>query len=388
MTDSAGSVTGKRIILEIVREMRDGLHPLLYSRVAPGLYCVYLHPEDFSRLEGLVPRIRIEAQRALAEEMQRLNEPQRSSALRWFVAEESAPPIEVPAAGWEIQLEPDRDDEVGRGSFVILSRLTLPALPQFEGGVATTKVFKTVVSGSTRTKTEQVFASLPAVASAPIAQASIAQAPISPAPASGQQVPPSPPRAYFDAPASSAAVFQATPSETATGPVAPATGDDRPSRGLAQITVQDARGHRVFVMDKQDIKIGRGGQFRIVDLQLDGPTRISRVHARIRRDDQGRFFIKDLSEWGTTVNGERLKRGVIKDGDAVREIDVEAELPPRARIGLADTLFMDFAATPQTAAVTTSTATAPQTETESPAEQPAPDASRPASGEVIIGASA
>ena len=75
MNEPRGSVTGKRIILEIVREMREGLHPLLYSRVAPGLYCVYLHPEDFARIEGLVPRIRAEAGRALSEELSRLNAP-------------------------------------------------------------------------------------------------------------------------------------------------------------------------------------------------------------------------------------------------------------------------------------------------------------------------
>ena len=74
MNEPRGSVTGKRIILEIVREMREGLHPLLYSRVAPGLYCVYLHPEDFARIEGLVPRIRAEAGRALSEELSRLND--------------------------------------------------------------------------------------------------------------------------------------------------------------------------------------------------------------------------------------------------------------------------------------------------------------------------
>ena len=75
MNEPRGSVTGKRIILEIVREMREGLHPLLYSRVAPGLYCVYLHPEDFARIEGLVPRIRAEAGRALSEELSRLMAP-------------------------------------------------------------------------------------------------------------------------------------------------------------------------------------------------------------------------------------------------------------------------------------------------------------------------
>lgn len=348
MTDSHGTITGKRIILEIVREMREGLHPLLYSRVAPGLYCVYLHSEDFSRLEGLVPRIRAEAQRALAEEMRRLNEPPRPPGLRWFVAVEPAPPIEVPAQGWEIQIEPDRDDEVTPGTFVILSRLTLPALPQFEGGAATTKVFKTVVAGETRTKTEQVFQTArpqpqpPMVFAVPDLASTPAAAPASAAissyvptggPAGGP--PPVPSSAGMPAPA-------------ITGAVPP---PERTSRTLAQIALEDARGARLFVMDKPDIKIGRGGQFRLVDLQIDGSTRISRVHARIRCDEQGRFFIKDLSEWGTTVNGQRIARGVVKEGDEIREVDIEAELPARARIGLADTLFLEFTAAEQTTGV-------------------------------------
>lgn len=360
MTDSHG-VTGKRIILEIVREMRDGLHPLLYSRVAPGLYCVYLHQEDFSRLEGLVPRIRGEAQRALAEEMRRLNEPERPQGLRWFTAaEEPAPPIEVPAQGWEIQIEPDRDDEVAPGTFVILSRLTLPALPQFEGGAATTKVFKTVVAGETRTKTEQVFQTpRPAVAVAAVAAPEPGPGPAPVRQASELAPVPAPePAALPTFVATSVPTLvppPVTPPATATEPVpvvaAGLQTSERTGRALAQIAVEDARGPRLFVMDKPDIKIGRGGQFRLVDLQLDGPTRISRVHARIRRDDQGRFFIKDLSEWGTTVNGERIARGVIKEGDEIREIDVEAELPARARIGLAETLFLDFVAAEQTTGV-------------------------------------
>jgi pSer/pThr/pTyr-binding forkhead associated (FHA) protein len=335
MNEPRGSVTGKQIILEIVREMREGLHPLLYSRVAPGLYCVYLHPEDFTRIEGLVPRIRAEAGRALSEELSRLNDLGNSGTgvSTWFVAREETPPVEEPAGGWAIQIEADRDDEVTPGSFVILSKLTLPPLPQFEGGSPTTKVFKTVVSGEKRTKTEQVFKAAPTPPQAPAS----APTPVAtPPPVSAQMtaVPP-PPLSAVSAPVEFVPVTAASEAPRAT-----------PVRGLAEIALADNLGARVFVMDKPDIKIGRGGQFRLVDLQLDAPIRISRVHARIRRDDRGRFFIKDLSEWGTTVDGHRIARGVTKEGDEVREIDVEAELPARARIGLADVVFLDFTAAP------------------------------------------
>jgi pSer/pThr/pTyr-binding forkhead associated (FHA) protein len=246
------------------------------------------------------------------------------------------------------------------GSFVILSKLTLPPLPQFEGGSPTTKVFKTVVSGEKRSKTEQVFKTPPA--SVPPAATSVPAAATAsdlPAPAvipAAAGMPPHPPAFPSGAPPQatqvfSGAVLTGSPAPLA-APLAGAPGTpvnaprSTPVRGLAEIALADNLGPRVFVMDKPDIKIGRGGQFRLVDLQLDAPIRISRVHARIRRDDRGRFFIKDLSEWGTTVDGHRIARGVTKEGDEVREIDVEAELPPRARIGLADVLFLEFTAAP------------------------------------------
>ena len=372
MNEPRGSVTGKRIILEIVREMREGLHPLLYSRVAPGLYCVYLHPEDFTRIEGLVPRIRAEAGRALSEELSRLNAGSSpgGGVSGWFVAREEAPPVEEPAAGWAIQIEADRDDEVTPGSFVILSKLTLPPLPQFEGGSPTTKVFKTVVSGEKRTKTEQVFKAEPAsvapvaAVAAPLA-AAVAPPSAAVAPASvatPQLPPPSPPPAQPAPQVFSGAVLSTPPPVSAPR--------SAPVRGLAEIALADNLGPRVFVMDKPDIKIGRGGQFRLVDLQLDAPIRISRVHARIRRDDQGRFFIKDLSEWGITVDGRRIARGVTKEGDEVREIDVEAELPPRARIGLADVVFLEFTAAPSSVDARTSEIPTGVVATSSPSSTP------------------
>ena len=291
---------------------------------------------------------------------------------------------------------------MAQGSFVILSKLTLPPLPQFEGGSPTTKVFKTVVSGEKRSKTEQVFKSAPTPPQAPAS----APTPVaSPLPVSAAVVP------SASAPAvpvpAAPAVMTASPGPgqpgesvdfVALAPFASPGGPrSTPVRGLAEIALADNLGPRVFVMDKPDIKIGRGGQFRLVDLQLDAPVRISRVHARIRRDDQGRFFIKDLSEWGTTVDGQRIARGVTKEGDEVREIDVEAELPPRARIGLADAVFLEFTAAPSsmdartselpTGAVMASTPTRTAAVTGGQASKPStgPQASGPQSSTGILG---
>ena len=52
---AATSATARDIILEIVRNMREGLEPLHYSTLPPAIYHVYLHPDDMERLRGIVP---------------------------------------------------------------------------------------------------------------------------------------------------------------------------------------------------------------------------------------------------------------------------------------------------------------------------------------------
>ena len=44
-TPAAGRpATAREIILEIIRNMREGLEPLHYTTLAPAIYHVYLHP--------------------------------------------------------------------------------------------------------------------------------------------------------------------------------------------------------------------------------------------------------------------------------------------------------------------------------------------------------
>ena len=49
--------TAREVILEIVRNMREGLEPLHYSTLAPSVFHVYLQTDDMDRLRGIVPRI-------------------------------------------------------------------------------------------------------------------------------------------------------------------------------------------------------------------------------------------------------------------------------------------------------------------------------------------
>src|SRR5437762_12651236 len=70
---AANPATARDIILEIVRNMREGLEPLHYSTLPPSVFHVYLHAADMERLRGILPRIVGEARRALDAELETLN---------------------------------------------------------------------------------------------------------------------------------------------------------------------------------------------------------------------------------------------------------------------------------------------------------------------------
>lgn len=118
----------------------------------------------------------------------------------------------------------------------------------------------------------------------------------------------------------------------------------RPAQPLvARIGYEDENGRHVYEMTQDVISIGRGGKAFPVDLRIESSPDVSREHARIRRDPQsGRFFLIDLSSLGTTLNGRHVPRGYDEVEGSKRENGAETPLPDGARIGLADTVFLDF----------------------------------------------
>ncbi len=105
---------------------------------------------------------------------------------------------------------------------------------------------------------------------------------------------------------------------------------------------------KTFVMTSEEIVIGRGGKAVWVDLKLEGPADVSREHCRIRRDPKtGTFFIRDLSQFGTTVNGASIPNSVerVEGGEKV-DRNREVLLPSPARITLADVCTLEFEAEP------------------------------------------
>ena len=63
--------TAREIILEIVRNMREGLEPLQYSTLPPSIYDVYLSRDDHRQLSQYASALTSELSEYLAEHARR-----------------------------------------------------------------------------------------------------------------------------------------------------------------------------------------------------------------------------------------------------------------------------------------------------------------------------
>ena len=266
--------------------MRTNLEPLKYSTLAPSRFVVYLHPDEFARVERIVPVLQEQAGRALDEALQRLN---HKPVFRkyWDRIGGTAPPVENAAAEWQIEILPDADGELAPGDILVHSELTLPPTDDELGAGQRTRRITTVHGGDKTTRRSTL---------SPVeAQSTMASA----------------------------------------GPTSKAV--------LARLRYEDKGGPHTFDMGRDSITIGRGGIAYRADVKIDASVDVSREHARIRRDPaSGRFFLIDLSTLGTTVNGHRVARGYDDVEGTKRENGTEVPLPDGARIGLADTVFLQF----------------------------------------------
>lgn len=271
-------LVARDVILEIVHNMKEGIEPLLYSSLAPGIYHVFLHPDDFERLNPIAGRIVEEARRALDEELDRLGTADRLTPAplrRWLGR---PPAVERPPDDWVIHLQPDPDGDLQPGHFAVTSELRLPPRPAFDG--KETRRVTTVRRGDATQTSRQTVAG---------------------------------------------------PIEVTRSP-------------HATLTYTDLEGAHTYAIEKDRVVIGRGGIGYWVDLKLSAAPDVSREHLRIRRDPEtGRFFVKDLSTYGTTLDGVQMPRSFETTSDGKRDLEIELPLPDRARLVLAGLVTIDFA---------------------------------------------
>jgi FHA domain-containing protein len=291
---------GRTIVTELLTEMEERIYPLLYRTLVPAEYHVYLHPDDYREIEGIVPLIVADAQQGLTARVEELNRRRLSTLVTG-----KRPPVDVPASGWDISIHADANGDLEQGQLGIESRLSMPPPPRFEGGTPTKRIGRTVVTGAIRRSlpSEDVTAG-PAGSAA--ANASSAEA--------------------------TATAVRAGSSPTRD------TGADR----TARLAYTDDEGTHTFVMRKDLISIGRGGSAHWVDVQLVTTPRVSREHCRIRKTVDGRYFLQDVSSWGTSIDGKVVAPFARQTNGRVEETGQEHELSNRARIQLADAVVIEF----------------------------------------------
>jgi pSer/pThr/pTyr-binding forkhead associated (FHA) protein len=280
LSDSVSTRRPARDIIDaVVDNMRKNLEPLKYSTLAASRYTVYLHPSEFRRLEGIVPILREQTARALREELEKLN--QGSRVQRWLGRSIRRGGADIQSAGsdWHVDFVADPDGDLAEGDLLVDSELMLPSSPDLGMGERTRRI-TTVHTGSRTTTREHTDVKTAAALSASV---------------------------------------------------------------RATIVYEDDRGRHSYDVVKESLTVGRGGIAYPVDVRIASSPDVSREHARIRRDAaSGRFFLIDLSSLGTTLNGRHVPRGYDEVEGSKRENGAETLVPDEARIGLADTVFLDF----------------------------------------------
>jgi hypothetical protein len=276
--------TGKDVILAIGENMRSSLEPLLTKTLAPSLYQVYLHSEDFDRLRSLFTELEAEAKKHLDGELERMNRQSSPSWNRLLTPllkkkpeEPAAPPSPqfVSAEGrWSIRFQEDPNGTLAPGEIEVVSEFAHQEDLEYGSGSKTHRISTTRKLGQMTSRRESKTMDTQA--------------------------------AY------------------------------------ARIMYKDDKGPHTYLMTKDEVVVGRDAQDVWTDVSLETSLDVSREHARLQRTPAGTFRIKDLSKLGTTVDGVPIPRSLEMAEGGVRDLDRWVDLPDKARIGLAGVVVLEF----------------------------------------------
>ncbi len=138
--------TGKDIVLALLDNMRESSEPLLYNTLVPSHYDVYLHRDDYSRLSGILPRIRDESIQALNAELESLNK----KGFSRLAGLKKASRYEPAGKDWAVKFHVDENEELEPGDILIDSRLALPSPMELGAGTKTQRSETIRSGGETR----------------------------------------------------------------------------------------------------------------------------------------------------------------------------------------------------------------------------------------------
>ncbi len=327
MSNHAGSeieVNSREIIQTIVDAMINNLEPMYTKTLAPGLFHVHLREQDHERLKGIFSEIKSEAAIALDERIALLNKSVRRGFLPLMkklyvlikprlerIPEEVRPSLTEkvrlegaivrPQNGWQISFYCTDDPDLDSSKFVVDAILVFQANPELGGGMTTRSLRTLYRAGATSVKST---------------------------PDSGS--------------------FSTTPRPLTTLRETVAS-NNRSSGGsltagvYAVIRYRDNDGEKFYEMTKDAIVIGRGGTGVWTDIKLNTKSDVSQEHARIRWNaEKGCFEIKDLSTFGTAIDGRTVPPSMQKVSGRLEDKNIWVRLPERSRINLAEVITLEF----------------------------------------------
>jgi len=280
----ANQITGDDIISELIRNADAGWFKVRYTVLVPCIFNVYLHPRDYELIQPIAELIREEAVRALKEHLSDLNKPHTARPFGKRFGSAGQPRPEYKILEKHWVIQFHGDQEERlRPGEIEIYSELGSARPKDFGAGAMTTFITRYPAGGSVAGNSE--------------------------------------GAHHQVPARAV---------------------------LARVRYRDSGMDKTFMMTSEEIVIGRGGKAVWVDLKLEGPADVSREHCRIRRDPKaGIFFIRDLSQFGTTVNGTPIPNSVdrVEGGERV-DRNREVLLPSPARITLADVCTLEFEAEP------------------------------------------
>ena len=280
MRPAGNRVTPEEIVAAILVELDQRTATGYYTNYVPNVFKVYLYRQDYHDLLPLKDKIRDEAIRALHEELQRRNGISVLALPLPFAKKKARKRYEA-MGDWVVEFHSNEDDDAAENRLEVRGETSRPIEPGNLEGSPTVKVVRPELEDHAR--------------------------------------------------------------ETRRTGVVHAV---RPNaEAYARLTYEDDTGRHDFDMVKEEIKVGRGGPNEWVDLKLITTKDVSREHFQVRRDAQtGKFFIKDLSRFGTWVNMKRVLPSVEVLNGVETDKDIEEPLPAKAEINLADVITVHFKA--------------------------------------------
>src|ERR1700722_13309845 len=230
--EAQGKISGRIIIEQLIRNMDLGQFEMGYSILAPCIFSLYLHPEDYTRLTGVFDLIREDAKKALAGRLAQLNaKPLGIGALR---GAKNRKPYKIACKDWAFEFFPDSEGAVPLGDVEIHSELNETPQPGYHGTKTTLLDREPSVGGITG-------------------------------------------RAGGVRP------------ETRDSGGKP--GDRAGDRVYAEIRYEDDSGPQLYLMTQDEISVGRGGDGAQGSQALYTNDEVSREHLRVRFDAARRRFV-------------------------------------------------------------------------------------------------